>query len=90
LKILTEFVSSTKRCRVYNWYPSLPGEKYIDHVPVYNSSHLFACLDVATGELNYLSDQVEGGVNIFADGHFYSDGTDGVISLIEARKKTAG
>ena len=41
-------------------------------------------LDAATGNLNYLSEQVEGGVNIYADGLFYNYGTDGVLSLIEA------
>jgi len=44
------------------------------------------CLDAATGNLNYLSDQVEGGVNIYADGLFYCYGTDGFLSLIEARE----
>ena len=41
-------------------------------------------LDAATGNLNYLSEQVEGGVNIYADGLFYNYGTEGVLSLIEA------
>jgi outer membrane protein assembly factor BamB len=42
------------------------------------------CMDAGTGNLKYISDQVSGGVIIFADGLFYCYGTDGVISLVEA------
>ena len=43
-------------------------------------------LDAATGNLNYLSDQVSGGATIFADGLFYCYGTDGVLALIEPKE----
>jgi len=41
-------------------------------------------IDAATGNLNYVSDQVSGGALIFAEGLFYCYGTDGVLSLVEA------
>ncbi len=44
-------------------------------------------MDAATGQLNYVSDQVAGGALIFADGLFYCYGTDGVMALIEANEK---
>jgi outer membrane protein assembly factor BamB len=44
------------------------------------------CLDAATGQVNYVSDQVAGGALIFADGLFYCYGTDGVMALIEANE----
>jgi len=42
------------------------------------------CIDAATGNLNYLSDQVSGGAMIYADGRFYCYGTDGILALVEA------
>ncbi len=44
----------------------------------------FYCLDTATGNPNYVSDQISGGATIFADGLFYCYGTDGVMALVEA------
>ncbi|TFH27117.1 MAG: hypothetical protein E4H10_04940 [Bacteroidia bacterium] len=41
-------------------------------------------IDAATGNLNYISDQVSGGAIIFAEGLFYCYGTDGVFALVEA------
>jgi len=41
------------------------------------------CLDAATGQLEYVSDQVAGGATIFAEGLFYCYGTEGVMALIE-------
>jgi outer membrane protein assembly factor BamB len=41
-------------------------------------------VDAASGNLNYMSDQVSGGALIFADGLFYCYGTDGVLALIDA------
>ncbi len=46
-------------------------------------------LDAATGDLNYLSDQVAGGATILADGLFYCYGTDGTLALIEAGEKAS-
>jgi hypothetical protein len=45
------------------------------------------CLDAATGQVNYVSDQVAGGALIFAEGLFYCYGTDGVLALIDANEK---
>jgi outer membrane protein assembly factor BamB len=44
------------------------------------------CLDAATGQLKYVSDQVAGGAIIFAEGLFYCYGTDGVMALIESNE----
>jgi len=44
-------------------------------------------LDVETGHLKYISDQISGGATIFAEGLFYCYGTDGVFALIEASEK---
>ena len=41
-------------------------------------------IDAATGKLNYMSEKISGGVQIFADGRFYCYGTDGVLRLVEA------
>ncbi|MFC2081553.1 PQQ-binding-like beta-propeller repeat protein, partial [Bacteroidota bacterium] len=42
------------------------------------------CMDAGTGNPNYVSDKVSGGVTIYSDGLFYCYGTDGVLALVEA------
>lgn len=54
---------------------------------IYGSTYrkkAFNCVDAFTGALNYVSDQVSDGAMIFAGESFYSYGTDGIFSLIEA------
>jgi outer membrane protein assembly factor BamB len=68
------------------WF-NLMGGIIVHEGAVYGSTNRkkeFYCIDAETGDLNYVSDKVTGGVNIFADGLFYCYGTDGVLALIEA------
>ena len=44
----------------------------------------FYCIDAATGTQRYYSDRISGGALIFSEGLFYSYGTDGVFSLLDA------
>ena len=43
-------------------------------------------IDGATGNLNYVSDQIFGGVIIFSDGLFFTYGYDGVMALVSANE----
>jgi len=47
----------------------------------------FYCFDAASGNINYVSDQLSGGAIIYAEGLFYCYGTDGILSLVEADER---
>ena len=72
--------------RNQEWF-SLMGAIILHEGYIYSSTFRkkeWYCIDAETGSLNYVSDQVSGGAIIFAEGLFYSYGTDGILTLVEA------
>lgn len=71
------------------WF-NLMGGFILHEGDIYGSSYRkknLYCLDAASGELNYVSDSLDGGAVIFAEGLFYCYGENGVVSLVEANNK---
>jgi outer membrane protein assembly factor BamB len=68
---------------------NLMGGIIVHEGSVYSSRNRrkeFYSIDAGTGNINYISDKVSGGVTIFADGLFYCYGTNGVMALVEANE----